>query len=182
MSGRGAVPGLASPVPFASLLPGVYLDDDLLGRFVAAFDDALAPVFLTLDGLHGYVDPWLAPRDHLERVAAWVGVDLDPAWPTSRCREVVAGAARTHRLRGTARGVAEAVRAVVDAQVDVTDTGGVTGSTEPGADLPGSPGPAFHVRVVAADATTVDERRVREVVAAARPVHVPFTLEVVEDR
>ncbi|QJW34868.1 phage tail protein [Cellulosimicrobium protaetiae] len=182
MTGRGAVPGLTSPVPLASLLPGVLQDDELLGRFVAAFDDALAPVFLTLDGLDGYVDPWLAPRDHLDGVARWVGVDLDPEWPTARCRPVVAHAARTHRLRGTALGVAEAVRAVTGGEVEVADTGGVTASTVAGAELPGEPGPAFHVRVLVPSGTAVDERRVRDVVAHACPAHVPFTLEVVEDR
>jgi hypothetical protein len=67
---RGAVPGLASPAPVTSMRPGVYLEDDLLGRFVSAFDDALAPVFLTLDTLECYVDPWSRGA---HPAAAWDG-------------------------------------------------------------------------------------------------------------
>ncbi|MBD5785794.1 phage tail protein [Cellulosimicrobium terreum] len=184
-TGRVAVEGLASPHPVASMLPGVYLDDDLLGRFVTAFDDALAPVFLTLDTLECYVDPHLAPRDHLEWVGRWVGVELDPGWDLARCREVVADAARTQRLRGTSRGVADAVRAVAGGVVEVTDTGGVVASTTAGADLPGSgdpSGPSFHVRVRADDPGTIDEAHLRDVVTQSCPVHVPYTLEVVESR
>jgi phage tail-like protein len=179
---RGAVAGLASPAPVTSMLPGVFLDDDLLGRFVSAFDDALAPVFLTLDTLECYVDPWLAPRDHLEWVGRWVGVDADPSWETGRLRVAVADAARTQRLRGTARGVADAVRTVTGGEVHVSDTGGVASSVVPGGDLPGTAGPSFHVRVLVDDPAAVDDRHVHEVIAQCRPVHVPYTLEVVENR
>ncbi|MBD8080354.1 phage tail protein [Cellulosimicrobium arenosum] len=182
LRGRGAVDGLVSPHPVASMLPGVYLDDELLGRFVTAFDEALAPVFLTLDTLECYVDPRLAPRDHLEWVGRWVGVELDPGWDLARCREVVADAARTQRLRGTSRGVADAVRAVTGGDVEVTDTGGVVASTTAGADLPGSDGPSFHVRVLADAPGDVDDAHVRDVVTQSCPVHVPYTLEVVERR
>jgi hypothetical protein len=48
---RGMVNGLASAVPLAPRLPAVLQEDDFLRQFLRAFDDALAPVFTTLDGL-----------------------------------------------------------------------------------------------------------------------------------
>lgn len=175
--GRGLVPDLPSPAPLGVMLPGVFADDELLQRFVTVFDDALAPVFLTLDLLSCYVDPWLAPRDHLAWLGAWVGVELDPAWDLARCRAAVASAAVTQRRHGTVRGVADAVRAVTGGEVEVRDSGGVAASTTARAELPGEPGPSFHVRVVT-DAD-VDERLVRDVVDDVRPAHVPYTLDLV---
>lgn len=180
MNGRGLVADLPSPAPLGAMLPGVFGGDDLLQRFVTAFDDALAPVFLTLDLLSCYVDPWLAPRDHLAWIGAWVGVELEPDWDLARCRAAVASSVATQRRQGTVSGVADAVRTVTGGEVEVVDTGGVAASTTSRAELPGEPGPSFRVRVVTDE--DVDERHLREVVDAVRPAHVPYTLEVVKAR
>ena len=80
---RGIVPDLASAVPIAQRLPGVYQEGDFTQRFVSTFDTALAPVIATLDGLPGYVDPWLAPPDFLDWLAGWVGVEV--GYLNARC-------------------------------------------------------------------------------------------------
>ena len=114
---RGSIAGLASAAPVALRLPGVLQEDEFLQRFVGAFDDGLAPVLATLDCLAAYVDPWLAPQDFLDYLAAWVGVELDDAWTLAQRREIVAGAALVHRRRGTVRGIADAVRLAVGGEV-----------------------------------------------------------------
>ena len=101
---RGRIPGLASPVPLASRLPAVLQEDEFLQRFLASFDESLAPVFLALDGLASYVDPRLAPEDFLNWLSEWVGVRVDEHWPVAQRREIVANGARIHRRRGTAAG------------------------------------------------------------------------------
>lgn len=178
---RGRIPGLPSPVPVASRLPAVLQEDEFLQRFLAGFDESLAPVFLTLDGLASYVDPWLAPEDFLTWLAEWVGVRVDEHWPVAQRREVVAHGALIHRRRGTAAGIADAVRlagtGVVD--VDVEDSGGTVWSSSPGTGLPGSPRTALHVRVHTRSPDDVDVRRLDAVVRAVKPAHVPHTLEVV---
>jgi hypothetical protein len=73
-------------------------------KVVSTFDTALAPVIATLDGLPGYVDPWLAPTDFLDWLAGWVGVEVDEEWTVPQRRQIVAGAALRHRRRGTAAG------------------------------------------------------------------------------
>lgn len=176
---RGMVDGLTTPVPIGTRLPAVLQEDDLLLRFAAAIDDTFAPVHLTLDALACYVDPHLAPADFLEWLCAWVGVEPDQTWSTERRREVVAHAAAVHRWRGTRRGVAEAVRLVVDGDVDVTDSGGSTWSSTPGAVPPGDAVPSLRVHVRAH--VPVDRRRVERVVAAVTAAHVPVTIDIEEE-
>ena len=186
---RGVVPGLTSAVPLITRLPAVYQDEDFVQRFLGAFDDALAPVFLTLDGLPDYVDPRLAPADFLAWVAQWLGIDLDDDWSAEQRREIVQGAAQLHRRRGTVHGVADAVRfslglgptgtASRGASVDVSDSGGTRWSTTRGADLPGRSEPSLTVRVTVPDPATVDTLRLERVVAAVKPAHVPHTVVVV---
>ena len=176
---RGTVGGLTSPVPVSSRLPAVLQEDELLVRFTGAIDDVLAPVFLTLDALACYVDPHLAPADFLEWLCAWVGIEPDDTWSTQRRREIVAHAAEVHRWRGTRHGVAEAVRLVVDGDVQVDDSGGSTWSAAPVGPLPGTPAPALRVRVTARG--PVARRRVERVVAAVTAAHVPVTLEIVQE-
>lgn len=175
---RGVVPGLASPLPLLEQVPGVLQEDPFLGRLLGAFDDGLAPIIATLDGLACYVDPWLAPEDFLQWLAGWVGVDLDDAWSLDQHRSVVAGAAGVHRRRGTYRGVVDALRLAFDADVELTDTGGCSWSPTPGGDVPDAGPPAFEARVFVRDPSAIDLRRVEAVIEFVKPAHVAHTVEV----
>lgn len=178
---RGMVAGLPSAVPLGAGLPAILQEDAFLRRFLLAFDDALAPVFTTLDGLDAYLNPRLAPEDFLNWLAEWVGVRLDESWAVARRRDVVAHAAAIHRRRGTLPGVADAVRLAVGGVVDVevTDNGGATWSTTPGAELPGQAAAVLHVRVFAVAREDINVRRLDGIVNAVKPAHVPHTLEIV---
>jgi phage tail-like protein len=163
---RGAVPDLESPVPIASRLPGVYQEEDFLQRFVGSFDAMLAPVLATLDGLPGYVDPWLAPSDFLDWLAGWVSVDVDEMWDLPQRRAIVAGAALVHRRRGTAQGIADAVGMTIPGcLVEVDDTGTARA-------------PFITVRVRVPDVASVDVRRLEAVVRSVKPAHVAHAVEV----
>lgn len=182
------VPGLTNPVAVVDQLPAVYQEDEFVRRFVGAFDDALAPVLLTLDRLECYLDPRLAPEDFLAWVGEWVGIELDEAWGPVQRREIVAGAASLHRRRGTAPGIEQAVRLALGlgltdtaddgGDVEVTDSGGTTWSARPDAPLPGTPELSLTVRVRVPDPRTVDIRRLDRVVTAVKPAHVPHTVVV----
>lgn len=173
------VEGLESAAPLLYLLPGAYQEDLFTARFVAAFDDALAPVLLTLDNLAAYVDPDLAPADFVAFLAGWVGVQLDEQSDTEDRRRAVRSAVTAYRRRGTAEGLALVVGHATDGEVEVIETGGARWSTSPGAELPGESTPHVTIRVTVADPKGVDVPRLRSVVAAATPVHVPHVLEVV---
>jgi phage tail-like protein len=153
-------------------MPGVLQDDDFTCRLVDALDTGFAPVLATLDGLAGYVDPWLAPADFLDWLATWVGVELDDAWTTEQRRTIVAGAALLHRQRGTVAGVTAALRLALDAEVTVTDSGGATWSSTPGAEPPGEATPSMEVVLEVADPEALDVRRIEALLESAKPAHV----------
>jgi phage tail-like protein len=175
---RGLIEGLDSPHPIGMRLPGLYADNDFVQRFVSAFDTALAPIFVTLDCLPAYLDPRLAPEDFLDWLAGWVGLELDESWTIERRRELVGRAVELHRWRGTRRGIAAHVALVTGGEVEVTDSGAVAWSLRPQTRLPGSDRPFLHVRVRVPDPSTVNLRRLDALVAAAKPAHLPHTVEV----
>lgn len=178
---RGVIEGQASPFPLAYRLPGVLQEDEFLVRFLEAFDEALAPIFLTLDGLGSYVDPELAPVDFLDWLAGWVGVEVDESASVARRREIVAGAVAMHARRGTASGIVAAVHLVLEGEVEVTESGGATWSATPGGTLPGRSQPRVTVRVRPRPGTAVDQAQLDALVGAVKPAHVPHRVKVVTD-
>jgi phage tail-like protein len=175
---RGSVDGLASAHPLGELLPGVYLEDSLAQRFTEGLDTVLAPVFVTLDCLEAYLDPWLTPRDFLPWLASWVGIELDETWPEDRQRAMVAAAARLHRDRGTHRGLAEYVELLTGGEVELVESGGTQWSAESGAAAPGTATPLLQVIVRVSDPNSVNQARLDRAVRDARPAHLPYQVHV----
>ncbi|KAA6210395.1 phage tail protein [Streptomyces filamentosus] len=176
---RTDVPGLPSPHPLAELLPAVYLEHDFLTRFLAALDEVLAPVLLSLDNLPAHLDPRTAPEDFLDWLAGWVAVEPRDDGPPERRRAAVLGAVDRHRARGTLRGLAEALRLETGgARVRITESGGTVWSPTPGTPLPGTRRPWVTVRLEAPDPGRADRARLEELIAAEVPAHVGFTLEL----
>jgi phage tail-like protein len=86
-------------------LPAVYQDNDFGMRFVGALEGLLDPIMAVLDSLPAHFDPAYAPRDVLELLSAWLGVELDESQPIAARRETLRRAAELGRWRGTARGM-----------------------------------------------------------------------------
>src|SRR4051794_23260882 len=81
-------------------LPSLYQDGDFGMRFVGALEELLDPIVAVLDALPAHFDPNHAPRDILELLAAWLGVDLDESQDIRHQREMVRRAAELGRRRG----------------------------------------------------------------------------------
>ena len=177
---RGLIRSLESPHPLIDSLPGLFQDDGFTQRFVSAFDAALAPIFVTLDNLPWYFDPWLAPDDFLEWLASWFGMVLDETWSTDRRRALVAKAYDFYRMRGTASGLKAQVETLTGGTVELHETGGVSTSTTAGSALPGSPNFAVLVRVTVDDPASINLNRLDKLVAAAKPAHVTHKVELVK--
>ncbi|WP_030757924.1 MULTISPECIES: phage tail protein [unclassified Streptomyces] len=175
---RAAVPGLPSRHPIGEQLPALYAEDDFAQRFTAGLDTVLAPVFTTLDNLPSYFDPRLTPADFLSWLASWVGGVDDPRWPLALRREAVARAVELHRLRGTRRGLTEALRLVLGLSAEVIGDGGASWSRTAGGELPAAPADEVLVRVWPGRETTVDADRVRALVRTLCPVHTVCRVEV----
>jgi phage tail-like protein len=177
---RGLIEGLNSPHPLGETLPAMYQqEDDFALRFTDALDEVIAPVMLALDNLDAYLDPMLAPRDFLEWMANWVGIDLDETWPEHKQREQVRSAVNLYRWRGTKKGLADVIRLYCDVEPEIIDNGGTSYSDGPTGPLPGSPTPSLHVRVTVPAGRDIDESRLHELVSAAKPGHLPHTIEVI---
>lgn len=169
---------MTTPHPLADRLPAVYLEDGFTQRFLVALDEVLAPVFTTLDGFAGYLDPRLAPEDFLEWLAHWVALDVGEGWAVPQRRALVARAVELHRWRGTRRGLAEHVALLTGGQVEVRDSGGCTSTDRPGLAVAENP-PRVHVRVRVPRPDQVDRTRLVAAIADAVPAHVAVELEVV---
>ncbi|GHC56042.1 phage tail protein [Streptomyces flavofungini] len=175
---RGSVDGLGSSAPLGMMLPAVFADDDLAQRFVGGIDDVLAPILNVLDCLDSYFDPALTPIDFAQWLSTWVGAETDGTEPEARLRAAVAAAAVLHRVRGTRRGLSEAVRLAFGAEPEITESGGATWSARPRGPVPGAPRPHLHVTLRLPDPTPADTHRLDTLVAAARPAHMPYTVTV----
>ncbi|NYI03899.1 phage tail protein [Allostreptomyces psammosilenae] len=175
---RGTVPGLPTPHPLLHQLPAVYLDHDFLERFLGALDEVLAPVLLVLDNLPAHLDPRTAPEDLLDWIAGWVAAQTDPERPVERRRETVTRTVRRHQLRGTRRGLAEAVRLETGVSPQIVESGAASWSATPLAPLPGEPGDWVTVRVRVPDPERVDRARLERLVADEVPAHVRYRVEV----
>jgi phage tail-like protein len=186
MSSRRLTPDVPSPHPLVETLPGLFQEDPLARQWTAAFDELLAPVFMTLDGFAAYLDPWLTPEDFLPWLAGWVGMTLDPTWPLDRRRAAVAQAAELHRWRGTARGVAAAVELATGVAPDIEESGGVWWSASPTVAEPPTPAldpaePHVLVRLAVPTGSAPGlAAAARRAIKLAVPAHVPVTLEVLE--
>ena len=170
---RGSIDGLGSPTPIGTMLPAVFADDDLAQRFIGGLDDVLAPILSVLDCLDSYFTPSLAPVDFTQWLAGWVGAETDGTEPEARLRAAVAAAAYLHRVRGTRRGLSEAVRLVFGVTPEITESG-----ARPLGPVPGEARPRLHVALRLPDPTPADEHRLDSLVAAARPAHMPYTVQV----
>jgi phage tail-like protein len=200
---RGSIDGLGTAHPIGQMLPAVFADDDLAQSFTAGLDEVLAPFLNVLDCQDAYFTPALAPVDFTVWLGGWVGAETEevvargggPATATSteqetsrssltasaeeRLREAVAVAASLHRLRGTRRGLAAAVRLVFGVEPEISESGGAGWNARPLGQIPGDPRPRLHVQIEIPDPNPLDERRLGDLVAAVRPAHMPYTVQVI---
>ncbi|AWW35867.1 MULTISPECIES: phage tail protein [Streptomyces] len=172
----------ASPHPLRDQLPGVYAEDTFAGVFADGLDTMQGPVLTVLDCLDAYFRAGLAPVDFLDWIGEWVGAELQGLTSEPVRREAVGAAMVMHRRRGTAQGLAAAVRLAFGVTPEITESGGATWSPRPRGAFPGEPVPFLRVVVRVPDPAAFDVRRLESLVGAARPVHVPFTVEVLKER
>ncbi len=176
---RGLTPTVRSPHPLGPSLPAIYQEDEFAQRFVSAFDDALAPVFASLDGFEAYLDPELAPADFVEWLSGWVALALDESWTLERKRTLVERAVGLYRIRGTRRGLCEHVALFTGVEPELEESGGVAASTEAGQPLPGASEPQATLRVRVTKPGAVDQQGLQALVEAVRPAHLPVAVEIV---
>jgi phage tail-like protein len=116
-------------------LPAMYQDGDFGMRFVGALEAVLDPIVAVIDALPAHFNPDHAPRDVLNLLAAWLGIEVDESQPLPERRRLVRQSAELSRRRGTVRGLELALGlAFPKLPLRVEDNGGVTwGDDKPAA-------------------------------------------------
>lgn len=156
-------------------VPALYREGDFGQRFLGALETLLDPIVAQLDALPAHFDADLAPRDVLELVAAWLGLELDESWTQGRQGELVRSAPELARRRGTSEGLELALRMTFPKlPLHVEDKGGVTWSAEGSWSETGETA-GFVVRC---DVPVPDEEQaaIAELVEEAKPAHVSYRL------
>jgi phage tail-like protein len=177
---RAGIAALASPHPLIGLLPSIFADDSFAVRWTEGFDQVLAPVIGTVDCLGAYVDPLLAPEDFTRWLAGWFGVLLDENWSMAAQRAVIAEAVALYRMRGTMAGLRRHLELVVDGEVRIKESGGVSWSVRPRPEPPTDVGHWVRVVVTPAPRSLTSKAAVEAVIRAAKPVGVLHSVEVSE--
>ncbi len=107
-------------------LPAVYQEGDFGMRFIGALETLLDPIVAVLDALPAHFSADHAPRDILDLLSAWLGVDLDESQTPAQRREMVRQASELGRRRGTRAGMELALSLMFPKlPLRVEDLGGV---------------------------------------------------------
>ena len=158
-------------------LPSIYSEGDFGMRFVGALERVLDPIVAVLDSLDAHFDPDLAPRNILDLLSLWLGVDFDESQPIAVRREKIRQAAELGRRRGTVSGLELALSlSFPGLPLRVEDNGGVSWSTDI-SDRGSAKPPEF---VVYCDKHIPPEKQaaVARCIEQVKPVHTSYRLRV----
>ncbi len=158
-------------------LPDIYSEGDFGMRLVSGFEALLDPLVAALDNLPEHFDPVYAPRDVLDLLTDWLGLEHDEARSGEERRQIVRMAPELMRRRGTRAGLELALKlAFPGVPLRVEDGGAVTWSLDLDEPEPADP-PAF---VVYCDVPLSAARlgAVARLIDQAKPAHVTYRLRV----
>ena len=138
-SGPKETPPVASSRAYLrDALPAVYQEGDFGMRFIGALETLLDPIVAVLDALPAHFSADHAPRDVLDLLSSWLGIDLDESQTPAQRRAMVRQAAELGRRRGTRAGLDLALSlAFPKLPLRVEDLGGVrTAPPKEGIEVP----------------------------------------------
>jgi phage tail-like protein len=157
-------------------LPSLYQDGDFGMRFVGALEELLDPIVAVLDALPAHFDPNHAPRDVLELLAAWLGVDLDESQELRHQREMVRRSAELGRRRGTVKGLELALALhFPGVPLRVEDNGGVHWAGKP---MPAEPAPQSFIVYCDRPVDEAVQAAIARCIEQYKPVHTTYRLRV----
>ncbi|MFD9824147.1 hypothetical protein [Streptomyces violascens] len=179
------VPGSRS---LRAILPESYRQDDFAERFIAGFDDALAPLITTLDCLDAYFSPRTAPEHFVTWMLSWSNTALPACVGATGKRNALLLGHQLHGLRGTATGLDLLVRYVLGGRLELTESGGTrcaAGPDDPTVGGPGPAGPRARVRVLLPYSTVANRPGVvddlEELIREWIPAHVRAEVTIEDD-
>jgi phage tail-like protein len=173
---KGTPPVASTRAYLRNGLPSLYQDGDFGMRFVGALEELLDPIVAVLDGLPSHFDPNHAPRDVLELLAAWLGVDLDESQELRHQREMVRRAAELGRRRGTVKGLELALALhFPNVPLRVEDNGGVHWASKP---APAEKAPQNFIVYCDKPVEETLQAAIARCIEQYKPVHATYRLRV----
>jgi phage tail-like protein len=121
LSEEGAVVIVETKGSYLPYLPGIYHQDDLMGRFLMLFVSFWAPIEMQIGGIASHFDPELAPSATLPWLASWVGASVDERLPEERQRHLIRSALSLYRRRGTKGALEEFLEIYSGGQVRIVE-------------------------------------------------------------
>ncbi len=104
-------------------LPGIYQDDDFLGRYLLIFESLLSPVVWIIDNFDQYLDPDITPSAWLQWMASWFDLLLLPDLEIERQREIIRQASWLFMRRGTRAGLQRFIELYFDVTPEIDEPG-----------------------------------------------------------
>jgi phage tail-like protein len=169
-----AIPGVPNyRSTYLDYLPGMFTDNEFLGRFLLIFESILSPLDRTVGNLGHYFDADLAPADVLPWLGGWVGLVLDDRWPEGRRRDLIRSAAELYAWRGTRRGLSTFVRLYTGITPEIVEPT----SAEVAADR--NQAYTFTLRLRQAAGQPIDRAMLQTIIDIEKPAFAACSLDIV---
>lgn len=149
---------------YLQYLPPFFQEEDLLGRFLLAFEGISVPIEQTVDNFDLYLDPVTTPAHFLSQLASWLNLTLDENWPLDKRRTLTAEAAELYRRRGTHWSLCRHLEIYADLSPEISE--------------PAERPHHFHVLLRVPAGRTVDRATVERIIEANRPAHTTYSLDI----
>lgn len=115
-----------NPQWLVNQLPVGMTDSEFFVRFIGIFQHVGDSLLADADNIDNVADVTVAPDTMVRWMGSWIGTDsIDASLADELQRRIVAGAASTLTLRGTAEGLRRFLELTSGGEVEVTDGGGV---------------------------------------------------------
>lgn len=173
---------------YLDFLPDFYREIDFTERLLAIFEQAFDPYTQTIDSLWAYLDPLTAPESLLPFLAYWVAWRLEPDWELDDQRKLIRHAMELYRWHGTCRGLALYLHLYTGLPLDedhihieeVFGNGFKFGDCQMGMGSLIGGGRPYHfvVRLQHPPGYSLDEARIRAVIAREKPPFCTYDLNI----
>jgi phage tail-like protein len=152
-------------------LPGLFHDDDFLGRFLLIMEAIWEPLEQRQDHIELYANPRTCPESFLGWLGSWLSLALDDHWPEARRRNLLKEAMDLYRWRGTRYGLMRMIEVCTGLAPEIDDVPAPSDSAR-------SEPFVFRVRLTIPPDAGVDRELVETLVRAHKPAHAGYVLEV----
>jgi phage tail-like protein len=106
---------------YLKYLPGIYQEDELMGRLLMLFESFLDPLDKKIESQADYFDPKLAPKEFLPWLASWTGLPVEPTMDEVAQRRLANKASQLIHARGTRNGLQDYLAALTGGEVNIVE-------------------------------------------------------------